>query len=218
MGNLTLKVPFLPNIKPFADSAISQYKAQTQSIFDKYGKIIETVAALTNVKREIEGSFIAVESGGNANSVNGDYIGLCQISIQAAGDAITMEQMKKRLTDPEKKYLIKYLGDAKVNAYLKRANLGEPVAKGFEITKTELLKPELNIMCASLVLGQLMAKYGNSDAWIAKVIWGYNNGYFSKVYGDTIEDIYNNANAITKSYIGKIGGKNGYLTFFNNIQ
>lgn len=215
LSNIT--VPFIQK-QGYLDTEVPQNKILLKKIITDYKKYVDPISELTNVPKEFIYTIIYIESNGKPNAVGGVSIGLMQISTVSAGDVITLENMKKRLSAEEKAKLITLLGTAKTNNYTSRANLGVTPTAANAITNADLLKPEVNIMLGTIYLGLLLDKYTESGIIrFDKMIWGYNVGYFSKPIGTTVDQVHTNAPAVTKNYIVKAGGIKGILTYFDEI-
>lgn len=186
-------------------------KKMIETINTKYGKYIEFVAKESKLPKEMIASFIAVESGGNATAgaSGGVTQGLMQWNRTYAKDQLEKELKLNRMTKLQKDKLasfgIKFDANGKTRA----------------ITNADQLKPELNILIGSIVLGQLVdTDWGteNGEIKLDRVIAVYNAGAYgdtgkkarSKAY-KTPKDLAGVVNSTTSAYIKKILGTDGAL-------
>lgn len=214
MAVLTLKIPSPGLTAPTSWGSKAQVKSMLERIWSNYSTYIKFASKNSNIPASMITSFIAVESGGKANAGTSGHVtqGLMQWNRTYAKKQLEDELSKERMTDEEKAKLatfgIKFDANGKTRA----------------ITNADQLKPELNILIGSIVLGQLVdTPWGKGDGIIHldRVISVYNAG----AYGDTGKKarqltspalntpllLANNVNSVTKSYINKIMGTNGAL-------
>jgi len=193
-------------------------KNKIDSISNKYGKIIDEVSKLEFLPSNIIKSFIYIESGGDENVSNGNTVGLMQISTTTVTEVLYYEYKYKRMSKEEEDYLIKYIGNDKYNDIKSKAKLR---MKSSYLTTDLIKKPELNILFGSMYLSQLFDRFTeNGIVQIHKIVAAYNTGLFSKTLAKLksvdIKDIdskIDEINKITASYILKLAGANGLLTF-----
>jgi hypothetical protein len=169
------------------------------------------VAKESNLPNKMITSCIAVESGGNptAGTKGGATQGLMQWNRAYAQAQLEKELKQGRMTKGEKDKLasfgIKFDANGKTRA----------------ITNADQLKPELNILIGSIILGQLVdTDWGteNGEIKLDRIISVYNAGAYgdtgkkarSKIY-KTPQDLAKVVNSVTRAYIQKILGVNGAL-------
>jgi soluble lytic murein transglycosylase-like protein len=186
-------------------------KKMVDTILSKYGTYIDFVARESKLPKEMIASFIAVESGGNAKAGGSGHItqGLMQWNRTYAKAQLEKELKSGRMSKNEKDKLasfgIKFDANGKTRA----------------ITNADQLKPELNILIGSIILGQLVdTDWGTEDGEIKldRVIAVYNAGAYgdtgkkarSKAY-KTPKDLASAVNSTTSTYIKKILGTDGAL-------
>jgi soluble lytic murein transglycosylase-like protein len=181
-----------------------------EKIWKDYGTYIKFASENSKIPSNMLTSFIAVESGGNptAGGSGSKTQGLMQWNRDYAQAQLETELSKGRMTPAEKDKLAAF--------GIKFTN-----GKTRAITQADQIKPELNILIGSIVLGQLVdTSWGTQDGVIRldRVISVYNAG----AYGDTGKKarlgnyptpaaLAAVVNSVTKSYIQKIMGKDGAL-------
>jgi soluble lytic murein transglycosylase-like protein len=182
-----------------------------EKIWKNYGTYIKFASENSKIPANMLTSFIAVESGGNATAggSGSKTQGLMQWNRDYAQAQLETELKQGRMTPAEKDKLATF--------GIKFNNAGKTRA----ITQADQIKPELNILIGSIVLGQLVdTSWGTQDGVIRldRVISVYNAG----AYGDTGKKarLGNYAtpaalaaavNSTTRAYIQKIMGKDGAL-------
>ena len=215
MANLNLldaKIPITQK-SYWTPTEAAKIKAQMNTINAKYGKYINQAAAASNVNPEIITSFIAIESGGDQNAVNGRTVGLMQLDPASASDILAMENIKKRLTPTEKAILKKKLGK-RLDQICRMRFLGDVVdGKITFVTAADLKDPEFNIAVGTIYLGLLIdEEEENKQIRFDRVVMRYNKGYFNKPdKKKSIEQNIADSNNTTRSYILKFGGVNGTM-------
>jgi len=181
-------------------------------IDSRYGNIFAEVSNITRITPLILKGFAMIESGGDPNAGNSCCVGFMALHTSFAGAIIFNENKLGRLTNSEKSYLSKHLGSSRLNAQLRS---GRNV-----LTKTEIRKPEVNVMLGALKLGQLMDKYTTNGKikWefvIAEYNWNYQKAekLFRTYKTSSTDTILAKAPMPneTKKYIVKFLGKNGVL-------
>ena len=156
-------------------------------------------------------AFCAVESGGNPTAGSAGHItqGLMQWNRTFAKAQLEEELEKGRMSPAEKaklaEYGIKFDANGKTRA----------------ITNADQLKPELNILIGSIILGQLIDTNWGTDNGVMRldrVISVYNAGAFGATGKKarlgkhrTPALLAADVNPTTSAYIKKIMGKNGAL-------
>jgi hypothetical protein len=211
MAQVKLVYPATGLVSPTSWGSKESIKKMIDTINSKYGTYIDFVSRESNLPKEMIASFIAVESGGNATAGGSGHItqGLMQWNRTYAKAQLEKELKEGRLSKNEKdklaSYGIKFDANGKTRA----------------ITNADQLKPELNILIGSIILGQLVdTDWGTEDGEIKldRVIAVYNAGAYgdtgkkarSKAY-KTPKDLANAINANSSAYIKKILGTDGAL-------
>jgi soluble lytic murein transglycosylase-like protein len=211
MATLYVDVPATGLASPSNWGSRSQIKSMLERIWSNYGSYIKFASLNSKIPPKVITAFIAVESGGKADAGSAGHItqGLMQWNREYAKAQLERELEKGRMTPAERSKLadfgIKFDANGKTRT----------------ITNADQLKPELNILIGSIVLGQLIdndwAKEG-SKLRLDRVIAVYNAG----AYGDTGKKarlgnyatpkaLADSVNPITRSYIAKIVGRDGAL-------
>jgi soluble lytic murein transglycosylase-like protein len=190
-------------------------------IADNYGQFIKFASDNSKLPKEVIASFIAVESGGNATAGTSGHItqGLMQWNRNFAQNTLEAEYRLGRLTPAEKDKLASF--------GIKFDSKG----KTRPITNADQLKPELNILIGSILLGQMADSYFDGgkkqNVWavddngalrLDRMIAVYNAGAYGSIgkagrLGNykTPLDMANAVPEPTKSYIKKILGVNGAM-------
>jgi hypothetical protein len=211
MATLLVDVPASGLQSPSNWGSRTQIKSMLERIWKNYGSYIKFASLNSKIPSKVLVAFIAVESGGKADAGSAGHItqGLMQWNRSYAKTQLERELSKNRMTPAEKSKLAEFGIKFDANG------------KTREITNADQLKPELNILIGSIVLGQLIdndwAKEGNKLR-LDRVIAVYNAG----AYGDagkkarlgnypTPKALADSVNSITRAYIAKIVGKDGAL-------
>jgi hypothetical protein len=224
MGVYTLNVPNKNLTSPSNWGSRASIVNMMNKIITNYGSFIKFNSENSNIPIEVIASFIAVESGGNASAGTSGHVtqGLMQWNRNFAQNTLEAENRMKRLTPAEKDKLasfgIKFDTNGKTRA----------------ITNTDQLKPELNILIGTILLGQMADSYydggkktnvwavdENNDLRLDRIIAVYNAGAYGSTgkmgrqistpkYASVIE-LSNAVNPITRAYISKILGINGAM-------
>lgn len=211
MATTTLAIPSAGLTAPTSWGSRAAIKGMLEKIWKNYGTFIKFASENSKIPSPMLTSFIAVESGGNATAggSGSKTQGLMQWNRDYAKAQLEDEFAKKRLTPDEKDKLAKF--GIKFDAS----------GKTRVITQADQIKPELNILIGSILLGQLVdTTWGTQDGVIRldRVISVYNAG----PYGDTGKKarlgnypsplaLANVINTTSASYIKKIMGKDGAL-------
>jgi soluble lytic murein transglycosylase-like protein len=205
--------------------------AAMKSIYAKYKTFIDQAAKLANVDKDIILAVLFIESAGNPNIVSpAGAVGLMQLMVNpdTTTDVLVMENLKQRLTEPEKAILRKQLGSRLDNGILKmkyRNHITSPEgtvtdAKGVKsaswVTKKDLLNPEFNILVGTIFLGLLIDEsVEDGKLRLDKIIVRYNMGYGAKKKGtllpENIDLAVKTLPTETVGYIKKFAGVNGTL-------
>lgn len=211
MATLLVDVPASGLQSPSNWGSRTQIKSMLERIWKNYASYIKFASLNSKIPSKVLVAFIAVESGGKADAGSAGHItqGLMQWNRSYAKTQLERELSQNRMTPAEKSKLAEFGISFDANG------------KTREITNADQLKPELNILIGSIVLGQLIdndwAKEGNKLR-LDRVIAVYNAG----AYGDTGKKarlgnyptpkaLADSVNSITRSYIAKIVGKDGAL-------
>jgi len=211
MATLLVDVPASGLQSPSNWGSRTQIKSMLERIWKNYGSYIKFASLNSKIPPKVLVAFIAVESGGKADAGSAGHItqGLMQWNRSYAKTQLERELSQNRMTPAEKSKLAEFGISFDANG------------KTREITNADQLKPELNILIGSIVLGQLIdndwAKEGNKLR-LDRVIAVYNAG----AYGDTGKKarlgnyptpkaLADSVNSISRSYIAKIVGKDGAL-------
>ncbi len=221
MAEYNIAAPQAGLVSPASWGSRSTIKKMLQGIITKYGAIITKVSKLTNVPKEVIAAFIAVESGGNPTAGPQGHItqGLMQWNRNYIDSTLNAEKRLGRLSKEEEDLLATYgivFKDGKVR----------------KITNADQLKPELNILIGSILLGQFIDSYYDGGKggkkqkeWatdpdgtirLDRIISVYNTGAYGEAGKKAISATYKtaaeqakNVNSITSAYINKILGLNG---------
>jgi len=216
MAEVKLVYPATGLVSPTSWGSKESIKKMLDTIRSKYGTYIDFVARESNLPKEMIVSFIAVESGGNEKAGASGHVtqGLMQWNRTYAKAQLEKELKEGRMTKAEKDKLasfgIKFDANGKTRA----------------ITNADQLKPELNILIGSIILGQLIdTDWGTEDGEIKldRVIAVYNAGAYgdtgkkarSKAY-KTPKELASAVNSTTSTYIKKILGASGALDLTKN--
>ena len=227
-NEFVLNVPKVDLISPTSWGTREAVKGQIANIVKKYGTYLKWSAKNSRIPVEVLASFIAVESGGKADAGGSGSVtqGLMQWNRDYADEFLEAELKLGRMTPEEKDKLASF--GIKFDAS----------GQTRTITQADQIKPELNIVIGSILLGQYIdsmfdggkttkdtngkkidwAKDKNGEMRLDKIIAVYNAG----AYGDagkkartgtypTALSFANDINSTTSSYIKKMLGKNGAL-------
>lgn len=182
----------------------------------KFGKIIKNISRISQVPETLIESFIFIESGGNENAFTPYASGLMQVSNSAGSDALIREKSTGRLNAEEDAIVRKYLGSRYSNLENLKPNQ-KTIGKTF-LTKSDLLKPEFNILVGSLILGTLLDEFSEGGIpRLDKIVVIYNRGRFDKVSKEVaksnkkIDDLIASIPKGTGDYIKKLVGNQGLL-------
>jgi soluble lytic murein transglycosylase-like protein len=228
MATTTISAPKANLVSPSSWGSREAIKGQVANIMKKYGSFIKTASENSRIPAQVIASFIAVESGGNptAGGSSSATQGLMQWNRNFAKNILETEYKLGRLTPEEKSILAKY--GITFNAQ------GQTRA----ITQADAIKPELNILIGTILLGQYADSYhdggkstlvgGVRRKWaiddqdgelrLDRIVAVYNAG----AYGDTgskartinhstAKQLADNVNTTTRSYIAKMLGVNGAM-------
>jgi len=211
MAEISLRIPEAGLVSPSNWLTRPQLSALLVEIDKKYHNYIGFASRTSRIPREIIMSFIAVESGGNptAGASGHPTQGLMQWNREYAKSQLETELAQGRMSPAEKSKLAEFgiIFDSK--------------GKTRAITNADQLKPELNILIGSIILGQLIDTNWGTDAnglRLDRIISVYNAGAF----GDTgkkarfgkhknASELAADVNPISSAYIKKILGKDGAL-------
>ena len=211
MATKTLLIPSEKLISPSSWGSRQSIKTMIEKILYNYGTFITFASENSKLPKSVIASFIAVESGGNSKAGASGHItqGLMQWNRTYAKSNLETEYAEKRLTPAEIQKLASF--------GIKFTN-----GKTRAITNADQLKPELNILIGSIILGQMAdekwATDSNGSLRLDRMIAVYNAG----AYGDTGKkarfgehntpyDLAKAVNPTTSGYISKILGKDGAM-------
>jgi hypothetical protein len=184
---------------------------QTLAVYNKYKDYLKFASATSKIPVPILLAFIMVESNGDPNAGGKGHVtqGLMQWNRNYAKAQLEQELEKGRLSPAER---------TKLGAY---QIVFDKNGKTRNITNADQVKPELNILIGSIILGQLMDESWATFAGnlrLDRVIAVYNAGAFGDTgkkarLGDhaTPVALAADVNTITRAYINKILGSNGAL-------
>lgn len=211
MATNRLNIPAFGLSAPTSWGSRDAVKKQLQNIWNNFKDSILFAERNSNIPKEVLVSFIAVESGGNPKAGASGHVtqGLMQWNRNYAKAQLEKELATGRMSSEELKKLKDY------------GITFDKSGKTRAITNADQLKPDLNILIGSIVLGQLIdTDWGTEDGEIKmdRVISVYNAG----AYGDTGKKARSKAyktpsalagvvNPITRSYISKMMGKDGAI-------
>jgi soluble lytic murein transglycosylase-like protein len=228
MATTTISAPKANLISPSSWGSREAIKGQVSNIMKKYGAFIKTASENAKIPAQVIASFIAVESGGNptAGGASSPTQGLMQWNRTYGKNILETENRLGRLTPEEKSILAKY--GITFNAQ----------GQTRTITQADAIKPELNILIGTILLGQYADSYhdggkstmvgGVRRKWaiddkdgelrLDRIIAVYNAG----AYGDTgtkartinhgtAKQLADSVNTTTRSYISKMLGVNGAM-------
>jgi soluble lytic murein transglycosylase-like protein len=226
MATSTVAAPQANLVSPASWGNRESIVKMMRKIVKDYGKDLKFASENSKIPVGILAAFIAVESGGNptAGGSGSPTQGLMQWNRVYAKNFLEAEKRLGRLTPAEEEKLASY--GIKFNAQgLTRV-----------ITQADQVKPGLNILIGSILLGQYVdSRYDGgklTGQWaidqdgklrLDRIITVYNAG----AYGadgkkartgnhPTAFALANVVNATTKSYINKILGKNGAMDIASN--
>lgn len=220
----------IPQQNLFADAKMGtpdQVKLMLKEGIKKYGKYFQFAAENSKLPIEMLIAFAAVESGigrfiGNAGHPTR---GIMQWDRRFAKRQLENELRLGRMTPAEKDKLKEFGITFDTNGLTR------------VITEADQIKPELNILIGSIILGQLADSYLNNDtpdspAWatengqirLDRIIAVYNAGAYGKTgkaarfggfptayqLSEAFKAFKPKPNLITPKYISRLMGKGGY--------
>lgn len=220
MAELTLKAPIASLTSPTNwYKTRDGLKTQITKVWNKYGSTIKKIAENTKVPANIILAFMMVESGGNPLAGGSDSAtqGLMQFNRKYAGGSkqnttLWTEYNNKRLTPEEKAILAKYGITFDKDGFTRT------------ITQEDLVKPELNILIGSMILGQFIDQpWGKDpdgqirmDRIIARYNWGKAGFEEKGIDKKNLTQIMSAVPSTTATYIKKMLGTNGALDIIKN--
>jgi len=234
MATSTISAPISNFYSPANWGSRASIKAMLEKINTKYGSFIKTASENSKIPAKLIASFIAVESGGNASvgynakepAKSSKTAGLMQWNRDYADETLETEFKQGRLTPEEKSILAKYGIKFDANGQTRA------------ITAQDQIKPELNILIGSMLLGQYADSYigsgksvmvngvrrtwaideNNGQLRLDRIISVYNAGPFGAIGERATKGSHANAKALseaqpfpTNTYIAKMYGINGTL-------
>lgn len=215
-NKLTVAIPATGLSAPKSWGSRAQIKSMLERIASNYGRFIKTASENSRIPASVLASFIAVESGGNATAGPSGHVtqGLMQWNRNYAKKQLERELSRNRMTPEEKDKLASF--------GIKFNTKGETR----EITNADQLKPELNILIGSIVLGQLFdTEWGTVDGkmMLDRVITVYNAGQYGDSGKKATSGLYRTpaelaavVNPISRAYIEKIMGRDGAMDIASN--
>jgi soluble lytic murein transglycosylase-like protein len=205
-----LTIPANPLVAPSSWGSRDSIKKTLEKIKEKYMTYLTFASEQSGIPVEVIASFIAVESGGNASAGTSGHVtqGLMQWNRTYAKSNLEKECSEGRLNENEISKLAEY-----------GITFTKCVTR--DITNADQLKPELNILIGTIILGQKIdTDWGTEDGEMKldRVIAVYNAGAYgntgklarSKKY-KTPASLVAVVNSITAGYIKKMLGSNGAL-------
>jgi len=227
MATYTLSIPKSGLVSPVSWGSRTAVRNQIDKILTNYGSFIKFASDNSKLPKEVIASFIAVESGGNPTAGGSGSVtqGLMQWNRNFAKNTLEAEKRLGRLTAEEE-------------AKLKKYNITfDSAGRTRTITQADQIKPELNILIGSILLGQFADSMFDGgkvlkDSSGKKIDWANSNGelrldriiavYNAGAYGDTgkkaLKGNYPDAkalasvvNSVTSAYISKMLGVNGAM-------
>ena len=219
---ITTKLPILSEDITPIPSDRQKIKSAIASLQNRYSTIVKTICALMGMSdfEWLVWSVMYKENGtGNASFVKSTgATGLMQVTPETASDCIIRENQKKRLTQAEKDFLSKKIGETRVKSIAKRKQLGNPIL----ITQADLKDPEINVFFGVLYLGQLVDECTENGELRLDFLCTRYLRYYSRPKGANAEQVIawvNGQESWSKSqrsenigYIKALGGKNGIAT------
>lgn len=226
MATSTVAAPQANLVSPASWGSRDSIVKMMRKIVKDYGKDLKFASENSKIPVGILAAFIAVESGGNATAggSGSPTQGLMQWNRVYAKNFLEAEKRLGRLTPAEEEKLASY--GIKFNAQ----------GQTRVITQADQVKPGLNILIGSILLGQyvdsrydggkLTGKWAIDDDGklrLDRIITVYNAG----AYGPdgkkartgnhpTAFALANSVNTTTRAYINKILGKNGAMDIAQN--
>ena len=212
-----ISAPILTLKAPTSWGSRSAIEGQLRKIWNNYGSFIQFASRESGIDPKILASFIAIESGGNPSAGSGYTKNLMQANVSYMKAQLENEFKSKRLSDAEKSKLAAYGITFDANGNTRN------------ITVSDNLKPELNILIGSIILGQLAdqpwGKDSNGALKLASVITVYNSGMYGtwgkkaiaiksaspKALHDALA-----GNSTTQTYIRKMFAPDGALDIASN--
>jgi Transglycosylase SLT domain len=228
MATSTISAPISNFYSPANWGSRASIKAMLEKINTKYGSFIKVASENSKIPAKLIASFIAVESGGNplAGGSSSPTQGLMQWNRNYADETLETEYKQGRLTPEEKSILAKYGIKFDANGNTRT------------ITQADQIKPELNILIGSMLLGQYADSYigggksvmvngvkrnwaideNNGQLRLDRIISVYNAGAYGAIGERATKGSHANPKALadaqpspTNAYIAKMYGINGTL-------
>lgn len=217
MPLLNIKIPAIKLSYYDTVAANANKKKIEEVIRPKYGKYINNIAKLSNVPSQLIESFIFIESAGNQNAQSPYAVGLMQVGLATASDAIVFEKGAGRLSSSEAAIIKKRLG-TRYSMIEKVKPKQKSLGKTF-ITKDDLLDPEFNILIGTILMKQLIDEFTDKSGKVRmdKVVAIYNAGRYGstskKIIAskEPIDKIIKTVPKETNAYILKLLGERGVL-------
>lgn len=212
----TLKIP-ATNLSFYKKDQVPMIKDKITDVIEaKYGNIIKNISKITGLNDEIIKGFIFIESAGKEKAETPYAIGLMQVGLATASDALVYEKSSGRLSSEEEAILKKHLGSKMKNLENLKKNQ-KSIGKTW-IGKQELFNPELNILVGSIIVKQLADEFTeNGVPRLDKVAVVYNAGRFGKIgkkainHKGSVEELVGALPKEPSAYITKLVGTHGVL-------
>jgi hypothetical protein len=216
MAEFNIKVPQIQSSFYNDVSAKANKNKVVNVIRPKYGDMIDRIADLVGLPSVLIESFIFIESGGKEDAQSPYATGLMQLNGATASDTLVFEKGAGRLDKGEIDILKKYLGSRYSNLDKVKPKQ-RSIGKTF-VTKSDLLKPEFNVLVGSILLKQLVDEFTeNGKIRMDKIITIYNGGRYSKAakkvisFKGSTDDMISFLPKETSNYVKKLVGTNGIL-------
>jgi len=189
----------------------SDLAKETLNVYKRYEPYLKFASQASKIPVPVILGFIMVESNGipTAGGKGSATQGLMQWNRNFAKAQLEYEYEKGRLSPAEKSKFAEY------------GIVFDKNGKTRNITSADQVKPELNILIGSMILGQLMDEKWASVGGklrLDKVIAVYNAGAFGETgkkarLGNhpSAAALSNDVNMVTKAYINKLLGKDGVI-------
>jgi hypothetical protein len=218
---MLLKVP-ISNEAYFSIREADRQREILQRVRSEWSKEIGKAVELARVHVDILAAVCAAESQGIQSAVSkAGAVGLMQIKPATASDCLWYENNRRRMSLAEQDYWATRIPE-EWKRILEMKHMGHKLPSnkntGVCISKETLLNSELNMVIGATFLGQLLDQETDKRTGaisIARVLWRYNQGYFSRPSGKSPQEVLSYARGKSPEaykYILKIAGKNGLLS------
>jgi hypothetical protein len=169
MATSTLSVPQANLVSPTSWGSRASIASMVDKIVANYGPHLKMASQNSKIPVEVLASFIAVESGGNPTAGGSGHPtqGLMQWNREYAKSQLETELAQGRMSPAEKSKLAEF--GIKFDA----------TGKTRVITNADQLKPELNILIGSIILGKSMAEKITLPTVLVTMHMVWGAGYLS---------------------------------------